>query len=64
MFTHLRVVSESYLMNTNMTGFGWLSKTFASVCFGRKLELSSAFQGLATWDYHQCRVTMCNLLIV
>ena len=24
--THLRVLSESYLMNTNMTGFGWLSR--------------------------------------
>ena len=23
---HLRVLSESFLMNTNMAGFGWLSK--------------------------------------
>ena len=36
MDTHLRVLSESYLMNTNMTGFGWLSKIFASLCFGQK----------------------------
>ena len=33
---HLRVVSESYPMNTNMTGFRWFSKIFASLCFGRK----------------------------
>ena len=25
--THLRVLSKGYPMNTNMTGFGWLSKT-------------------------------------
>ena len=36
MGTHLRVLSESYLMNTNMTGFGWFSKDFASLCFGHK----------------------------
>ena len=34
--THLRVLSESYLMNTNMTVFRWFSKIFASLCFGRK----------------------------
>ena len=26
MGTHLRVLSESYLMNTNMAGFRWFSK--------------------------------------
>ena len=25
--THLRVLSESYLMNTNMTGFRWFKKS-------------------------------------
>ena len=30
----LRVMNESYLMNTNMTGFRWFSKFFASLCFG------------------------------
>ena len=29
--THLRVFSESYLMDTNMTGFRWFSKIF--VCW-------------------------------
>ena len=29
MGTHLRVLKESYLMNTNMTGFRWFSKIFA-----------------------------------
>ena len=36
MGTHLRVLSGRYPMNTNMTGFGWFSKIFASLCFGRK----------------------------
>ena len=34
MGTHLRVLSESYPMNTNMTWFRCFSKTFASLCFG------------------------------
>ena len=32
MGTHLRELSESYLMNTNMTGFRWFSKILASLC--------------------------------
>ena len=32
--THMRVVRESYPMNTNVTGFRWFSKIFGS--FGRK----------------------------
>ena len=38
MGTHLRVLSENYSMNTNMTRFRWFSKMFmfASLCFGRK----------------------------
>ena len=32
MGTHLRVLSESYPMNTNMTGLQWFSKIFASFC--------------------------------
>ena len=31
MGTHMRVLSESYPMNTNMTGFGWFSNFFAGV---------------------------------
>ena len=31
MGTHMRVLSERYLMNTNMTGFRRLSKIFASL---------------------------------
>ena len=34
--THLRVLSESYPMNTNMTWFRWFSKIFASLFFGWK----------------------------
>ena len=32
--THIIVISKSYLMNTNMTGFLYFSKIFASLCFG------------------------------
>ena len=31
MGTHLRVLSESYLMDANMTGFKYFSKIFADV---------------------------------
>ena len=30
---HLRVLSESYSMNTNMAGFRFFSKILASLCF-------------------------------
>ena len=33
MGTHLRVLSEGYPMNTNMTGFRWISKVVAFMCF-------------------------------
>ena len=33
MGTHLRALSDSYLMNTNMTAFRWFSKTVASFAF-------------------------------
>ena len=33
MGTHLRELSESYPMNTDMIGFGWFSKIFASLGF-------------------------------
>ena len=31
MGTHLRVLSENYSMNTNMTGFRWLSKVVSAL---------------------------------
>ena len=39
MGTNLRVLSESYPMNTNMTGVEKFSKIFAPLCFGRKVAL-------------------------
>ena len=36
MGTQPRELSESCPMNTNMTGFGWFSKFFVSLCFGQK----------------------------
>ena len=32
MGTYLRALSKNYPMNTNMTGFRWFSKIFASLC--------------------------------
>ena len=39
MGTHLRELVESFPMDTNMTAFRWFSKTSASLCFERKLNL-------------------------
>ena len=36
MGTHLRVLSESYPMNTNVTGIRWFSKKNVSSCFEQK----------------------------
>ena len=42
MGTHLRVLSKSYPMNTNMTGFRWLSK----ICI-LWTKVASALEGLS-----------------
>ena len=42
MGTHLRVLSESYLMNTNMIGFRQFSKIFVSALEGITLFTSVA----------------------
>ena len=44
MGTHLRVLSESYPMNTNMTGLRWFSKIFAAIVPWTKV--ASASEGL------------------
>ena len=36
MGTHLRVLGNSYPMNTNLTGFRWFLENFASLCLGGK----------------------------
>ena len=45
MGTHLRVLSESYQINTNMTGYRWFPKIFASLCFFFT-KVASALEGL------------------
>ena len=35
MGTHLRVLSEGYQTNTNMTGFGWFSVDKGSLSIGQ-----------------------------
>ena len=42
MGTHLRLLSENYPMNTNMTGFQWFSKVCVLV---RWTKLASALEG-------------------
>ena len=46
MTTHLRVLSECYPMNTNMTGFRWFS-----ILFALWTEVSSALEGLIGSSY-------------
>ena len=36
MGAHLRVLAESFPMNTNMTGFRWFLKIFAALWLGQK----------------------------
>ena len=49
MGTHLRVLSESFPMNTNMTGFRGFSKIFVFLCLGWKLSLSIGRVREAIW---------------
>ena len=58
MGTHLRVLNESYLTNTNMAGFRWFSKIVASLFFGRESSLSigrvNSEYGTKPWYLEQC----------
>ena len=45
MGTHLKVLSESYPMNTNMTVFGWFFKDFYVLVLWTKVT-ASAVEGL------------------
>ena len=55
MGTHLRVLSESYPINTNMTGFGWFSKIFAFECslsIGRVKVISTLIERMSPSSIH------------
>ena len=43
MGTHMRVLGKSYPMNTNMTGFGWFSKSCVLVLW---MKVAAAMEGL------------------
>ena len=47
MGTHMRVLSESYPMNTNMTGFRWFSKILVIWT-----KVASASEGISVKDTH------------
>ena len=59
MGTHLRELSESYLMNTNMTGLRWFSK---SLCTCSMVESSLSIERVkgSKWSYYVPFITsMC-----
>ena len=41
MCTHLKILSKSFLMNTNIPRFRWFSQLFAFLCLWRKLREAS-----------------------
>ena len=74
MDTHLRVLTKSFPVNTNETGFGWFSKN--PCVFELWMKVASAMEGLSQWlfDAHKKRLvgeshnclswTTCNYLII
>ena len=59
MGTQLRVLSQSFLMNTNMTGFRWFFKNCCVVVLCTKV--SSAFEGLILAAAKSSRTIWWNL---
>ena len=45
-------ISDSYLMNTNMTEFRWFSKIFPSLCFGQR-HIASVLEGLSLFCHYK-----------
>ena len=59
MGTHLRVLSESSPMNTNMTGLTWFSKFFIFVLW---TKVASALEGLSSMNKpNGCQDVVLNL---
>ena len=53
MGTHLRVLSESFQMNTNMTVFRWFSKEIKNIfVLALGMKEASALEGLSTQELH------------
>ena len=48
--THLRVLSESYQMNTNMTGFGWFSKSLHRCALDKSSLLIGSVKSLMEYQ--------------
>ena len=53
MGTHLKVLSESYLMSTNMTGFRWFSKIFACALDENSLSIERVIPYAAGGQFGQ-----------
>ena len=62
MGTHLRVLSESYLMITNMTGFVWFSENLCVLVLWTKVALE--FEELTISHTYKCLVSNRNVLFM
>ena len=66
MVPHLRILSKSYPMNTNVTGFRWFKKIiFASFCFGISLcigRVKPFASGAYTWSDTHGNISRTNQL--
>ena len=60
MGTHIRVLSKSYHMNTNMTGFRWFQKTLRLCPLDE--SIASALEGLI--ERRECMVSVITALVV
>ena len=61
MGTHLRVLSESYPMNTNMTGFRWFSENLCILVLWTKV--ASALEGLIMFPLLPLNVFIISITI-
>ena len=59
MGTHMRVLGEGYLMNTNMTEFRWFFKNLCIIALWTKVDL--ALEGLKQKKTITARIVSCTL---
>ena len=59
MGTHLRVLSESYPINTNMTGFGWFSEIFCILVLLTKVAPGLEGLNIKWWHADLWILTKC-----
>ena len=62
MGTHLRVLSKSYPMNTNMTGFRWISRNLCIFVLWKKVAL--ALEGLRHKNSKSFEISLNHVMLV